>query len=105
MVAIEMFFGRDVAGRGPVTEAEWAGFAAREITPRFPDGFTVLDGRGQWRDPQTGRVTGEGSKVVDIDVAAGGDVAARVAAIAAAYRRDFRQESVGISSHDVCAAF
>jgi hypothetical protein len=105
MVAIEMFFGRGIVGRGPVTEAEWAGFAAREIAPRFPDGFTVLDGQGQWRDPRTGRVGGEASKVVLIDVAAGGDLAARVQAVALAYRLAFRQLAVGVASHDVCAAF
>ncbi len=105
MLAIEMFFGRDIAGRGPVTEAEWAGFAAREITPRFPDGFTVLDGRGQWRDPTTGKVGGEASKVVLIDVTAGSDAAARVDSVASAYRHAFRQIAVGISTSEVCAAF
>ncbi len=105
MLAIEMFFGRDITGRGTVTEAEWAAFAAREMTPRFPDGFTVLDGRGQWRDPRTGAIGGEASKVVLIDVAPADDVAARVDAVASAYRREFRQLAVGVSSHEVCAAF
>lgn len=105
MLSIEMFFGRDIAGRGPVTEAEWAAFAAQEITPRFPDGFTVLDGRGQWLNPRTGTIGGEPAKVVLIDMAAGRDVAARVEAIASAYRSAFRQIAVGVSSHEVCAAF
>ncbi len=41
-------------GRAPLTDAEWAEFAAQTITPNFPDGFTVFDGEGQWRNPQTG---------------------------------------------------
>jgi hypothetical protein len=29
-------------GRTHVSEASWARFLATEVTPRFPDGFTVL---------------------------------------------------------------
>lgn len=31
-------------------EARWAEFLDREVTPRFPDGLSVLDVYGQWRD-------------------------------------------------------
>jgi hypothetical protein len=34
---------------GVVTETDWANFVRDEITPRFPSGFTVMDGTGQWR--------------------------------------------------------
>lgn len=34
------------------TEAEsrWLTFLEREVTPRFPDGLTVVDAYGQWHD-------------------------------------------------------
>ena len=34
---------------GVVTDAEWQAFVDEAITPRFPDGLTVFDARGQWR--------------------------------------------------------
>ena len=45
-------------GVSRLTDAEWTEFAARTITPNFPDGFTVFDGDGQWRNPQTGHIAG-----------------------------------------------
>jgi len=34
-----------------VTEQQWADFVAAEITPHFPQGLTIDDAVGQWRDP------------------------------------------------------
>jgi hypothetical protein len=39
MLVAELFFGRNIKGRGALTEAEWVKFAADTITPNFPDGF------------------------------------------------------------------
>jgi hypothetical protein len=105
MVSVDFYFGRDIAGRGPLTDAEWADFAAREITKRFPDGFSVLDGGGQWRDPESGTVTREASKIVRVVVPGGGNVSARVEAVSLAYRQQFHQQAVGVVSAPVCAAF
>jgi len=35
---------------GLVSQARWREFLDKEVTPRFPDGFSVLDAYGQWRD-------------------------------------------------------
>jgi hypothetical protein len=32
-----------------VSEAQWRAFLDREVTPRFPDGFSVVDVYGQWQ--------------------------------------------------------
>ena len=34
-----------------MTEQQWADFVAAEITPHFPQGLTINDAVGQWRDP------------------------------------------------------
>ncbi|MFT4197026.1 MAG: DUF3574 domain-containing protein [Pseudoxanthomonas sp.] len=51
----ELYFGVGVEeGPGnrhedrPIDEAAWRAFLDKEVTPRFPDGLTVLDGYGQW---------------------------------------------------------
>ncbi|WP_445178008.1 DUF3574 domain-containing protein [Pseudomonas sp. McL0111] len=35
---------------GAVSPARWREFLDKEVTPRFPDGFTAFDAYGQWRD-------------------------------------------------------
>ncbi len=57
MLVAELFFGRNIRGRAPLTEAEWRAFAAEIVTPNFPDGFTVFDGDGQWQNPATREIT------------------------------------------------
>ncbi len=102
MISAELFFGRSVGDR-IVSEREFAAFLAREITPRFPDGLTVLDARGQWRD--RGAIVHEASKLVKIVFADTADKRAALDAIAASFRLRFHQQSVPISQHAVCAAF
>ncbi|WP_165363849.1 MULTISPECIES: DUF3574 domain-containing protein [Rhodoplanes] len=111
-VVTELYLGRSRGGRRVVSDAAWERFLAREITPRFPDGLTVLDGRGQWRDGAA-RVVREATKVVVlVTPATGGDRAtagasreARVAAIVDAYKRRFDQRSVLVLTRMACAQF
>jgi hypothetical protein len=105
MQQIELMFGRNVHGRLGVGDAAWARFLAREITPRFPDGLTVLDAAGQWRDPASGRLAGERSRLVIIVAAAAPSTDGGIAAIVAAYKQRFHQNAVGVVTSDVCAAF
>jgi hypothetical protein len=105
MQQIELMFGRSIAGHRRVGEAAWSRFLAREITPRFPDGLSVLDAAGQWRDPAGGRLVREPSKMVIIVTADEAPARERIAAIVAAYKQRFRQQSVGVVSRSVCAAF
>jgi hypothetical protein len=50
-----------------VTEAEWAAFLNEEVTPRFADGLSVLDVRGQYREPH-GRIERERTKLLVVVV-------------------------------------
>jgi hypothetical protein len=99
----DLVFGRNIGGRLGVGDADWRRFVDREVTPRFPNGFTVTDGRGQYRD-SGGRVIREPSKV--LTVALGSDEERRrLADIVAAYRRQFRQESVLTILRPACVGF
>ena len=101
----ELFFGRDIPGRQPLTEAEWSDFAARVVTREFPAGFTTFDGAGQWRDPQTGEIVREPTKIVIAALEPAPDVQARLEAVISAYRRAFDQRSVGLVTSSGCGAF
>ncbi|WP_217146898.1 DUF3574 domain-containing protein, partial [Streptomyces sp. AC627_RSS907] len=50
-VETRLFFGTARAdGGAPVTDRQFRAFVDRRITPRFPAGLTLQEGRGQWRD-------------------------------------------------------
>ncbi len=105
MVIVDFYFGRAMPRGGAVRDAEWERFAATEITPRFPAGFTVFDARGQWMSLESGKISREASRVLRVAVLPGGSVAERVEAVAAAYRRRFHQEAVGVVSSEACGRF
>ena len=94
----ELFFGAAKVGT-----ASWARFVAGVVTPRFPDGLTILDARGQWRGP--GGILREPTRVLVIyhrDDAASG---ARIEAIRAIYRRRHAQTSVLRADSAACIGF
>lgn len=105
MLVAELFFGRNIRGRAPLTEAEWRAFAAEIITPNFPDGFTVFDGDGQWQNPVTRKITHERAKTLLVAAKRTPDLAARLSAVIDAYRARFDQQSVGVITRNSCASF
>ncbi len=105
MLVAELFFGRSLRGRAPLTDAEWADFAARVITPNFPAGFTVIDGEGQWQNPATGAISRERTKILLVVAPPAPDLASRLTAVIDAYKAGYRQQSVGVITRDACAAF
>lgn len=102
---IELFFGRVIPGRGPVSDREWSDFVARAITPEFPDGFTVLDGAGQWLDQRTGSIVREQSKILWVAADPQSDLRKRVGSVIDAYRAQFHQASVGVLTGAACGMF
>jgi hypothetical protein len=88
-----------------VTIGEFAGFLKEVVTPRFPAGFTILEGHGQFRD-RHGTIVQEDARIVvllyDPLVRTAG---ARIEAIRAAYAQAFRQESVLRADGTACVWF
>lgn len=76
-------------------------FVDEEITPRFPDGVTVVDGGGPWKGSENLLIR-EAAKVVLI-VLPRGDGPERVEAVRAAYRTRFRQDSALLINQSSCA--
>jgi len=103
MLEVQLYFGRDIQGRGTVSDADWADFAATVVTPAFPGGFSVTDAKGQWRDG--GRIVREPSEIVTIVAPQSSALASKIGRIAHAFRARFHQQSVGIVTRPVCAAF
>jgi hypothetical protein len=105
MVETQLFFGMSKPKADAVSEREWQAFVADEIVPRFPEGFSVLDGAGFWRDAATAKTISEKSKVVVRMHAAGAGADEAIGAIVAAYKTRFQQDAVMRVDRPVCTQF
>lgn len=101
-----LYFGTERPdGRPPVGEREFMGFLDREITPAFPEGLTLQDGRGQWQ--RDGKLIRETSYEVVLlyPEKEADERGARIERIRQAYEKRFQQDSVGRSDDRLTADF
>jgi len=91
----ELYFGTDKPDGGKVTDEDWVKFLETEVTPRFPDGFTVLEGYGQYKDA-SGRIVREASKVLVLfyPKKSRETVNPKIEELRVNYKKQFKQESV-----------
>jgi hypothetical protein len=92
-VRTELIFGLKRADGSTISAKEWAAFMAGVVTPRFPEGLTVLEGYGQYRNA-SGQMVMEPSNIVMILHPPDAAVDASVESVRAEYCRQFGQESV-----------
>ena len=88
----DLYFGLSKRGGASVSEEDWNRFVDDQITPRFPDGFTVTPAQGHYL--QDGQVIVEPSKVVTILHQRAQDVDDRINALVKEYVQRFNQDSV-----------
>ncbi|MDB5475710.1 MAG: hypothetical protein JWP49_1221 [Phenylobacterium sp.] len=100
----QLFFGHTAADQPRVTDRDFRRFVDEELTTRFPDGLTVLDGGGQWKGAENRRIR-EASKVVLIVLPKAGDPQDRLAAVKAAYKTRFKQDSELLVTPPACVSF
>jgi predicted nuclease of predicted toxin-antitoxin system len=92
-IQVDLYFGRNIGTTGKVTNREFREFLNDVVTPKFPDGLTVYNAKGQFLD-QFERLIREPSKVVSLiteDTQANEEA---ISQIIAAYKHQFQQESV-----------
>jgi Protein of unknown function (DUF3574) len=104
MARLELLFGALHVRGTPISDDEWTAFLDAEVTPRFPDGLTVLQGRGQWRSGN-GQLTREHSNVLVIWHEPGSRTNTNIEAIRSAYKTRFEQESVMRVDSTSCVSF
>jgi hypothetical protein len=92
-VRIEMFFGLSKGQAETITASDWNKFVDSVITPKFPNGLSIYDASGQWKD-STGTIIKEGTKVVLIVSENNDKVFSSIDEIRTAYKKQFDQESV-----------
>ena len=103
-VEYQLFMGRGGPGGEVVDDASWEAFLEDAVTPRFPDGLTVVDAQGQWRGSE-GTIEKERSKLLIVLAPPGDDGMRLIDEISYEYERRFNQESVLRVVDDACVSF
>ena len=90
----ELFFGLSRPDGSPdVTGAEFETFLESEVTPRFPDGYTVVVTEGRWRGA-SGVTQREPARLLILVHDDTRECDERIDAIRDAYKSRFKQEAV-----------
>ncbi len=91
----ELYFGRSKPDGTIVSDEDWNKFLVEIVTPRFPNGFTVLKASGQYRD-KSGKIIREPSEVLIFLYDRNSRISSRrkIEEIRSAYMKQFSQESV-----------
>ena len=104
-IEYQLFMGLSAPDGDVTDDTEWESFLADTVTPRFPDGLTVLDGDGQWRGSD-GRIQKEASKLLIILAPADDeDADQRIEQVSNQYKNRFEQESVLKTVSKTCVSF
>ncbi|GAA1678517.1 DUF3574 domain-containing protein [Kribbella yunnanensis] len=92
-IRTELFFGTDKPDPD-VSDYQFQKFVDSTVTPRFPDGLTVLSGQGQWKE--TKGIVKERSKLLIIVYPVDGadESSKKIEEIRDLYEKKFQQESV-----------
>jgi hypothetical protein len=103
----ELYFGIGTfdAPDDGVAEMRWRGFLDREVTPRFPDGLTVLDAYGQWRGSPKEEPTRLRSKMLVILCEDTQANRALIDAIRSAFKTATHDKSVLLATEHVDVSF
>jgi hypothetical protein len=87
-VDTKLYFGLGPADQPSkrIDDAAWRGFLDREVTPRFPDGLSVISVYGQWQGPHEAAPERLRSKLLVIDYVDDPENRARIEAIRQAWK-------------------
>lgn len=91
-------FGRAIPEGGAVSDADWQEFQRETLAEQFPDGFTVLQASGGWRDTATGQTIEEPSVIVEVAHDGSPEAEAALRAVATVYKALFRQQAVMLTT-------
>jgi hypothetical protein len=100
----ELLFGLSRSNGPDITEEEFQGFIDLQVTPRFPEGLTLLSGNGQFQD-SAGNTVQEGSKLLILLYPFSRGRSALADEIRAEYKTAFQQQSVLRVDEHSCVSF
>lgn len=104
----ELYFGTSMDQGVGVIPDDFEAFLDTEVTPRFPDGLTLLTGLGQWKGPDDVEPSKMGSELLIIlyPQESAAESSAKLEEIREAYKAQFNAQSVLRSDTAlVCTSF
>ena len=103
MITEYLYFGA-AKPDGQVSAEEWRTFLDEVVTPRFPQGLSVLQASGQWKSG-AGPIIREPSYVLNVVHESSETANAAIIDIVNAYKSKFRQEAVLRVEGSACVSF
>lgn len=105
MAETTLYFGMSRPHGPDITDKEWQAFVDKEVTPRFRDGLTVFNGKGQWLGAD-GKVAKESSHALMlIHSINDAESEKSIEALRTIYKAQFAQESVMRVETNTCVSF
>ncbi|WP_228860633.1 DUF3574 domain-containing protein [Xenorhabdus sp. PB61.4] len=104
MIQTTLYFGLNRPSGPVITAAEWQTFIDRQVTPRFKDGLSVFDAKGQWLG-NDGNLARESSKALLLIHTPGKKSETNIEALRSSYKQQFAQDSVMRVDAPVCVSF
>jgi hypothetical protein len=105
MRIFNLYFGRSVASRGAITDAEWRDFRDHVVTPALPNGYTLLDGEGAWRNPRSNVTISEATKILVVAMPDTPESLSVINGIRGSWQHRFHQYVVGMTVQAGCGSF
>jgi hypothetical protein len=90
----ELYFGTNKPDSTEVTDTQFQNFIDNEVTPRFPDGLTLLTGNGQFRNSAGVLIREKSHILILFYPVQTKDANKKIQDIRGAYKSYFAQESV-----------
>lgn len=100
----ELFFGLSKLDGSEVSDEAFQDFVNAQVTPRFPDGFTLLAGTGQFKNSD-GTIIREPSRLLILLYPSDKKSIEKIEEIRQIYKSQFQQQSVLRVDEDLCVSF
>ncbi|KAB7894898.1 DUF3574 domain-containing protein [Rouxiella sp. S1S-2] len=104
MMQTTLYFGLSRHNAAPVSKAQWQSFVDKDVTPRFKDGLSVFDAKGQWLRSE-GVVIKEDSKALMLIRVDSAQEQKKITEIRDIYKQRFKQDSVMQVDNPACVDF
>lgn len=89
-----LYFGQSKPGGGMLTAAEWKAFKEGQVTRVFKEGCTILEGSGNWYDPDRRQQITEPTYVVVYLYKPSRQLSQQIDSLREWYKTRFQQQSV-----------
>jgi len=105
MVETDLYFGQSKPNGDMITEKEWNSFKENQIAKVFKEGSTVLNGVGNWYDPENRKLVTEPTYVVIYFYKKSPAISKQIDSLRYWYKTMFQQQSVLRVDKKVKASF